>query len=135
MHTKFAEIPELVTLVAHDLTTQDLFACVQVSSQWHHIFVPFLWHTIDDYIFSWKRILYQCGDPGVLKVSGSLSDKLTDSDKNKDRDWLMHIFRKHGHHICDLTIHWPMILEAASTAALGDTGAGGGCLALRSRLI
>lgn len=92
MHEKLAEIPELVSLLSHYLTTQDLFTCVQVSSQWHHLFIPSLWHTVDDTTLVWKHILYQCGDPGIPIWCGLLDEKLTDADKNKDREWLMHVF-------------------------------------------
>ncbi|KAF9318222.1 hypothetical protein BG003_011616 [Podila horticola] len=133
MHKKFTEIPELVALVSGNLTIQDLFTCVQVSSQWHELFVPALWHTIDDTTRSWSHILYQCGDPGTLFCDPNLYSGLIDADKNKDREWLMSVFRKYGCHIRELTIHWPMVLEAASMTLLGKTGTGGsGCLALQS---
>ncbi|KAF9302997.1 hypothetical protein BGZ74_004515 [Mortierella antarctica] len=120
----FADIPELVVLLSRYLTTQDLFTCVRVSSQWYHLFVPFLWHTVDDSTPSWNHILYQCSDPGVQRWESYLGQTLTDVDKNKDREWLMHVFHKYGHHIRNLTIHWPMVLEAASKAS--------GCLTLQS---
>ncbi|KAF9296930.1 hypothetical protein BGZ74_010096 [Mortierella antarctica] len=88
----FAEIPELVTLVWCYLTAQDLLTCVQVSSQWHHTFIPSLWHTIDDTTLSWSHILYQCGDPGTHYYSPSVCLGLTYADKNKDREWLIHVF-------------------------------------------
>lgn len=134
MHKKFAEISELVALVSHYLTTQELFVCVQVSSHWHHTFIPFLWHTINDTTFSWNYILHQCGDPGIPTWTYHLDEKLIDADKNKDRDWLIHVFSKYGRHIRDLTIHWPMVLEAASMASLGDINSDGsdGLTTLRS---
>ncbi|KAG0012263.1 hypothetical protein BGZ82_002672 [Podila clonocystis] len=78
----FTGISELATLVSSFLTTPDLFACVQVSSQWHNLFISALWHTIDDTTLSWSHILYQCGDPEIRKCYPYLSEKLTDADKN-----------------------------------------------------
>ncbi|KAG0093909.1 hypothetical protein BGZ92_000024 [Podila epicladia] len=124
MYKKFAEIPELVTLVSRYLTTQDLFVCVRVSIQWHHLFIPFLWHTVNDTTLSWTHILYQRGNSGIRsRVRRKyMSCQENYSDKNKGRDWLMHIFRKYGHHSRNLTIHCPMVLEAASMVSLDDTG-------------
>ncbi|KAG0016760.1 hypothetical protein BGZ82_000968, partial [Podila clonocystis] len=53
------------------------------------------------------------------------SDNAKDSDKNKDRDWLMHNLCKYGHHIRNLAIHRPMVLEAASMVSSSETGTGG----------
>ncbi|KAI9238445.1 MAG: hypothetical protein BYD32DRAFT_413760 [Podila humilis] len=134
MHQELTEIPEILAHIARYSSPQDLFACVQVSFQWHQSFIPSLWHTIDDTTQSWSNILWQIGDPSARSTpwSDSLEDKAKDSDKNKDRDWLLQVFRKHARHIRNLTIHWPTVLEAASLASpLIDSGSSDG-LALRS---
>ncbi|KAG0034832.1 hypothetical protein BGZ81_002925 [Podila clonocystis] len=131
MHQRLAQIPEILEHIALCLGPQDLFACIQVSSQWHQTCLPALWHTIDDTTQSWSHILWYIGDPATSNPRFShLANTPKDSDKNKDRDWLHHIFRKYGCHIRELTIHWPMVLEAASMVSL-HSGSGGG-LALRS---
>lgn len=39
---KFADILELVALLAQHLCPQDLFVCVRVSTQWNKVFIPYL---------------------------------------------------------------------------------------------
>ncbi|KAG0009628.1 hypothetical protein BGZ81_003282, partial [Podila clonocystis] len=134
MIENFARIPELVGLLSRYLHPQDLFVCVQVSSQWHHEFIPFLWHTVDDTTLAWKSILWQCGDSATRSCYRHLDRRVKDSDKDKDREWLMHVFRKYGRHIRELSIHWPMVLEAASMSSQWHNGSdsGEGCVFLRS---
>ncbi|KAF9915714.1 hypothetical protein BGZ65_000614, partial [Modicella reniformis] len=50
-------IPELLDAVASYISPVDILACVQVNSRWNHYFIPLLWHTIDDDLHSWQRIL------------------------------------------------------------------------------
>lgn len=129
MHQRLAQLPEILEHIALYLGPQDLFACIQVSSQWHQVCIPSLWHTIDDVTQSWSHILWHIGDPAISNRGfNHLANGLKVSDKNKDRDWLHHIFCKYGQHIRDLTIHWPMVLESASMAS--QSGSGGG-LSLR----
>ncbi|KAF9292985.1 hypothetical protein BGZ74_011895 [Mortierella antarctica] len=96
MHKKFAEIPELLSHLSRFLSTQDLLSCVQVSSQWNHAFIPFLWRTIDDTSGSWSNILWHCEDPAARSKPwlSILGEKAKESDKNKDREWILHVFRK-----------------------------------------
>ncbi|KAG0348270.1 hypothetical protein BG005_011654 [Podila minutissima] len=116
MHKQPTEIPELLVHISRYLTTPALFACIQVSVQWHHAFIPSLWHTIDDTAHSWNNILWQCSDPAALSPIwlSNMDEKARDSDTNKDREWILHVFRKYGHHIRDLSVHWSMVLEAAN---------------------
>ncbi|KAG0267223.1 hypothetical protein DFQ27_009004 [Actinomortierella ambigua] len=45
-----------------------------------------------------------------------MSTGVRDSDSNKDRDWLLSVFQKYGHHIQELKFQCPLTLEAASLA-------------------
>ncbi|KAG0313407.1 hypothetical protein BG000_005896, partial [Podila horticola] len=110
------EIPELLVHISRYLTAPTLYACVQVCVQWHYAFIPSLWHTIDDTAYSWNNILWQCGEPAARSPIwlGNMDEKAKDSDSNKDRDWIINVFRKYGHHIRDLSVHWSMVLEAAN---------------------
>lgn len=107
MYQKLAEIPELLEHVSRYLRPQDLFACIQVSSQWHSIFIPSLWHIIND----GDRL---CDNPFWTIPN--------DSDKDQHCVWLKSIFLKYGRHVRDLTTHESHVVEAAS----------GACLALKS---
>lgn len=35
-----------------------------------------------------------------------------DYNKNKDHEWLHHIFKRYGRRMRVLTIHWPVVLKA-----------------------
>ncbi|KAF8928113.1 hypothetical protein BGZ52_003708, partial [Haplosporangium bisporale] len=73
MPQKLAEIPELLEHISRYLWPQDLLYCIQVSSQWHSIFIPSLWHTIDD---------------GDHLCDNPFWTILNDSDKDEHRIWL-----------------------------------------------
>ncbi|KAF9352812.1 hypothetical protein BGX26_009375 [Mortierella sp. AD094] len=93
-------MPEIISLFGQYLTPPDLFVCVQVCRLWHDILIPQLWHTIDDSLYSWPRII-----------------KMRDAEESvgdKDEDWIRSIFAKYGHHIRHLDIRWPFTIEAAS---------------------
>ncbi|KAG0285340.1 hypothetical protein BGZ97_007845, partial [Linnemannia gamsii] len=134
MKQDFLDIPELVTHLAPYLSPADLLSCVQLNSTWNTAFIPFLWRSIDDSTHSWGDILLQITNPRpqpqlpttrteeALETTPNTSfgvfapyiSRLRDSDYNKDRDWLFAIFEKYGHHIRQLKIQSPLILEAAS---------------------
>ncbi|KAI8362155.1 hypothetical protein B0O80DRAFT_435176 [Mortierella sp. GBAus27b] len=40
------EIPELMELVRSHLDNRDLATCLRVSTGWHELFLPLLWHRI-----------------------------------------------------------------------------------------
>ncbi|GJJ71490.1 hypothetical protein EMPS_03840 [Entomortierella parvispora] len=44
--TRAFDLPELTTLIAQFLPKENLLACIQVSRQWHHVFLPSLWQRI-----------------------------------------------------------------------------------------
>ncbi|KAG0093913.1 hypothetical protein BGZ92_000028 [Podila epicladia] len=94
MHKQPTEIPELLVHISRYLTTPALFACIQVSIQWHHAFIPSLWHTIDDTAHSWNNILWQCREPAALSAIwlSNMNEKTKESDTNKDREWILHVF-------------------------------------------
>ncbi|KAG0023219.1 hypothetical protein BGZ82_010800, partial [Podila clonocystis] len=99
----FAQLPELLVHLSRYLNSHNLVTCVQVSSQWHSAFIPFLWHTINETTF--------------------LSTKDSDLFKSsKGREWLVYLFRKYGHLIRNLAIRDPLVLEAASIASTPAEG-------------
>ncbi|KAG0311792.1 hypothetical protein BGZ97_011642, partial [Linnemannia gamsii] len=135
MKQAFVDIPELVTHLAPYLSPADLLSCVQLNSTWNTAFIPFLWRSIDDSIHSWGDILLQITNlrpqpqspatttekaiettPNNTPVGVRTFDisRHRDSDYNKDRDWLFAIFERYGHHIRELNIQSPLILEAVS---------------------
>ncbi|KAG0298914.1 hypothetical protein BGZ96_004221 [Linnemannia gamsii] len=98
LHTVFS-IPELVIPIGAYLHPPELLSCVQVCHQWNEDFIPFLWETVDDTLFSWRYILKQ--------------HDADDSKGDKDESWLRGIFAKHGHLIRHLSLSWKVIILAA----------------------
>ncbi|KAF9143148.1 hypothetical protein BG015_000524 [Linnemannia schmuckeri] len=121
MHDNMLDILELVALLAAYLSPHDLLACVQVNWLWNTTLIPILWHTIDDSTPSWDHIL-----------RGSGKDKDKDMDKGKSREWVLTVFYKYGRFIRNLSVSWPLVLEAVSLAAVAPrtttaaNGKGGG---------
>lgn len=97
-HAVFS-IPELVIAIEPHLDPSELFSCVQVCRQWNEAFIPFLWETVDDTLFSWRHILKQ--------------HDTDDSKGDKDENWLRSIFVKHGHLIRHLSLSWKVSILAA----------------------
>ncbi|KAF8928381.1 hypothetical protein BGZ47_001680 [Haplosporangium gracile] len=50
-------IVELLERIGAHLTPPDLLSCAQVSQHWNSVLIPYLWHTIDDRLYSWAYIL------------------------------------------------------------------------------
>ncbi|KAF9949577.1 hypothetical protein BGZ65_007219, partial [Modicella reniformis] len=97
-----------------------MFGFEGVNNQWNIQFIPKLWHTIDDSLQSWERILFTYhSDPNNLHVRSRLSawapSSITDG---KDEDWIRGIFAKYGHHIRRLKVHWIILVDAASTSGV-----------------
>ncbi|KAF9180693.1 hypothetical protein BGZ51_006042 [Haplosporangium sp. Z 767] len=111
VRSKF-DIPELLDQLAVYLAPPDLLVCVQVSHLWNVVFMPKLWHTINDRTCAWKRILQIC------------AEKPTREDRLECKEWLLCIFKKYGHHIRDLTMEWDIVILAATTC--------GSCVNLKS---
>ncbi|KAF9350770.1 hypothetical protein BGX26_011125 [Mortierella sp. AD094] len=102
--------PELVELFTLHLSPPDLLSCIQVNSHWHQLFIPALWHTIDDSLYSWNKFIAACfKEPATTK---------------ERQDNLFKLLEKYGQHIRHLTIHWDILAEAASVSAV--------CMNLRS---
>ncbi|KAF9904864.1 hypothetical protein EC991_002294 [Linnemannia zychae] len=118
MLEKILDIPELLAQLVVYLRPQDLFSCVQVSHQWNELFIPSLWHTIDDKTQSWGIILKLCTDPKTTQSFTLRVDpnRVRESDKNKDQEWVKAVFRKYSRYVRVLSIHWPLLLEAFSLA-------------------
>ncbi|KAK3808827.1 MAG: hypothetical protein JOS17DRAFT_796834 [Linnemannia elongata] len=140
MNQDFLDIPELVHHLSPYLSPADLLTCVQLNSTWNKAFIPFLWQSIDDSAQSWGNILCQITNPhpqppppaainAATEVTTTTAPEsspfgvpffdihkslVRDSDLTKDRDWLFTIFEKYGHHIRELKISHPLVLEAAS---------------------
>ncbi|KAF9924581.1 hypothetical protein FBU30_005499 [Linnemannia zychae] len=95
-------LPEIVALLGPYLKAPDLFSCIQVCHLWNDLLTPWLWHSIDDSLYSWPKILSAHKNP--------------ESQGNKDKEWIRTIFTKYGHHIRKLTTQWGVILEIAETS-------------------
>ncbi|KAF9120918.1 hypothetical protein BGW39_010990 [Mortierella sp. 14UC] len=96
-------IPDMLRLLAASyLAPPDLLACVQVSQAWNKEFIPHLWETIDDRLYSWPRILDR--------------HDARSSKHNKDKAWIRATFAKHAHHIRHLRVQWKVILTAVTYA-------------------
>ncbi|KAK3835699.1 MAG: hypothetical protein J3R72DRAFT_494001 [Linnemannia gamsii] len=137
MHVKVLDIPELAALLVRYLHPQDLLRCVQVNLYWNSLFIPFLWHTIDDSTPSWDTILQSCAGPNTTHSYYFKIDpaRVRESDKDKDQEWVRAVFRKYGRFIRVLSIHCPLVLEAVSLSIGGggsSSGDGCGCEALES---
>ncbi|KAG0216292.1 hypothetical protein B0O80DRAFT_524273 [Mortierella sp. GBAus27b] len=102
------DIPELQSILTSYLSPADLLACVQVNSQWNEYFIPKLWHTIDDRLQSWEKIL------GAIHSTGHAIPPVAEG---KDEDWIRRIFTKYGHHVRRLHLKWPLLVDA-----IGSTG-------------
>ncbi|KAK3835700.1 MAG: hypothetical protein J3R72DRAFT_451097 [Linnemannia gamsii] len=128
MQEKVLHIPELLHHTTSYLNPQDLFACIQVNHLWNQQCIPHLWHTIEDSTPSWDTILRKCADPESTDEHFLMIDpeRVRESDKDKDQEWVRGVFRKYGRFIRVLSIHWPMVLEAASLAFEGGDGGGNG---------
>ncbi|KAG0203703.1 hypothetical protein BGX33_008950 [Mortierella sp. NVP41] len=74
---------------------------------------PSLWRSIDDSTHSWPYILGQITNPRSPTTSNDTTNN-RDSDLDKDRDWLLVVFKKYGQHIRDLKIQCALVLDAAS---------------------
>ncbi|KAK5820895.1 hypothetical protein F5H01DRAFT_319938 [Linnemannia elongata] len=97
-HAVFS-MPELVISIEPHLDPPELLSCVLVCRQWNETFMPFLWETIDDTLFSWRHILKQ--------------HDTDDSKGDKDESWLRSSFVKHGHLIRHLSLSWKVSILAA----------------------
>jgi len=110
-------IQELVDIFASYLSPANLFVCVQVNRQWNRHFIPKLWHTIDDRLQSWDRILYTCHrHHDDFVANSSLSDDYPID--GKDQDWFRKIFSKYGQHIRKLNVGWLILVDAAASSGV-----------------
>ncbi|KAG0219504.1 hypothetical protein BGX33_002449 [Mortierella sp. NVP41] len=84
--TKVFELPELLTPIGSFLDPPDLLSCVQICRHWNQLFIPALWRTINDRLYSWPKIIEDLSvnpqDEGI-----------------KDETWFRDIYSKYGHHI------------------------------------
>lgn len=111
-------LPELLDLVSSYLTPADLLACIRVNRLWNQIFIPKLWHTIDDSLQSWRKILFACHSD---RSRSSIRIKLRNLGGSrvalgKDEAWVRGVFKKYGHHIRRLKLRWVILVDAASTS-------------------
>ncbi|KAG9064996.1 hypothetical protein KI688_002315 [Linnemannia hyalina] len=90
---------DAVIAIGPHLNPPEFSSCVRVCRQWNKTFVPFLWETVDDTLFSWRHILKQ--------------HDADDSKGDKDEGWLRSIFVKHGHLIRHLSLSWKVSILAA----------------------
>ncbi|KAF9144397.1 hypothetical protein BGX30_012971 [Mortierella sp. GBA39] len=104
-------LPELLVSLGPFLTAQDLYSSIRVNHLWNTFLVPFLWHSIDDRLFSWPAIL----------------NRVHDDEVDDEPNTLQVLFEKYGHHIHHLSLTWLTTLQAASAATT--------CTQLRSLLV
>ncbi|KAF9129162.1 hypothetical protein BGW39_004430 [Mortierella sp. 14UC] len=111
------QIPELLLLMAPYWTRPDLYACIRVCRLWHISLSPYLWHTIDDRLHAWPRIL-------------STHDIYT-SPGVKGYFRILSAFTRYGHHIRHLRLSWRVMIDVAfvtgvctrlETLATGNVG-------------
>ncbi|KAF8948254.1 hypothetical protein BGZ47_005888 [Haplosporangium gracile] len=103
MPTKAFHLPELLDLIGNDFNTQDLLSCVQVCRVWNQHFIPVLWATIDDKLYSWSTILWRFSSPSPASI-------------RDDNPSLNNVFTTHGKHIRHLTAGWAVTITTASIA-------------------
>ncbi|KAK3842592.1 MAG: hypothetical protein J3R72DRAFT_474661 [Linnemannia gamsii] len=105
-------LPELTPLIAAHLTPPDLAACSRVSRLWNDAFTPSLWHTFDDRLYNWSRIVK---DP---------DDGDSDSCYEEALDRARQVIQKYGHHIHHLSVEsWVMTNVVAEIGrACGGAG-------------
>ncbi|KAF9546167.1 hypothetical protein EC957_010153 [Mortierella hygrophila] len=103
MPTRAFYLPELLDLIGNDLNTRDLLSCVQVCRVWNQHFMPTLWATIDDKLYSWPKIL-------------SRSSPLASGFLHGNNSRLNNVFIKHGRHIRHLTAGWATTITSISSA-------------------
>ncbi|KAF9910536.1 hypothetical protein EC991_006354 [Linnemannia zychae] len=113
-------IPEILHATATHLQAPDLLSCIQVSHLWYNTFLPQLWHTIDDRIYSW---------PAILPVYDS-----QDALGKQDETWLRAIFTKHGHLIRRLVVSWKILIDITSTLPAPVRG-GSGCVNVQELVV
>ncbi|KAF9366606.1 hypothetical protein BGX34_000074 [Mortierella sp. NVP85] len=102
-------IPELLDFISFYLSPADLLTCVQVNSQWHHVFIPKLWHTIDDTQNSWKRVLLGCQNRNLTSLLLTVTKKEL---------CLRRAFTKYGHFIRRLRVHSSLLVDIASFSGM-----------------
>ncbi|KAI8363742.1 hypothetical protein B0O80DRAFT_421431 [Mortierella sp. GBAus27b] len=88
-------IPEVLGLLSPYLSPDDLYVCVQVNSEWNRFFIPKLWHTINDWYPSWRKVL---------------------TADHEDENRLQEVFAKYGHHIRRLFIHKAILIDVAAAS-------------------
>ncbi|KAK3840288.1 MAG: hypothetical protein JOS17DRAFT_726652 [Linnemannia elongata] len=97
------QIPELLLLMAPHWTHKDLNVCIQVCRTWHQALTPFLWHTIDDRLLGWPRIL----------ASHDTFTRSSSSPGLKGYFWILSGFNRYGHLIRHLRLSWRILVDIA----------------------
>ncbi|KAF8932708.1 hypothetical protein BGZ47_011234 [Haplosporangium gracile] len=95
-------IPEIIDHIASFLTPPDLLKAILVSHEWNLFFTPRLWHTIDDYLYAWPRIL------------GTKESKNMDIPQVKEL--AQTIIMKYHRHIRHLHIGSTILVDAAAAS-------------------
>ena len=83
------------------LSTPDLHSCVLVCRVWHQTFIRFLWHTVDDRLHTWPRIL------------SAYDVVVTTSPGLKGYFQILAGFTRYGHYIRHLRLSWRILIVIA----------------------
>lgn len=101
--TRLLFLPEIIEVLTISLARRDLFRCIQVCRAWYTLFTPYMYIAINDHHHNWSKILGKFSLP-----------QTTPNEKNED--WLLGLFRKHGHHVRQLQAYWCVTLNAIAAA-------------------
>ncbi|KAF9922212.1 hypothetical protein FBU30_007698 [Linnemannia zychae] len=99
----WTQIPEIILLVAPYWSVPDLGVCIRVCRVWHQVCAPILWHTIDDRLYAWPRIL-------------STHDVTALSKPVRDYIRILSGFTRYGSLIRHLRVSWRVMIDIAFTA-------------------
>ncbi|KAF9088032.1 hypothetical protein BGX29_000491 [Mortierella sp. GBA35] len=106
--TRVFELPELLAPIESYLGPPDLFRCIQVCRLWNQLFIPVLWETVDERLYSWYKVLRRrYGYPAILT-------KGVRNNKETSDNWIKTIYTRHGQHIRQLSLEWPYAITGAS---------------------
>ncbi|KAG0341933.1 hypothetical protein BG004_005850 [Podila humilis] len=102
-------IPEILGIVALSLSQEDRGRCAQVSSYWHSVFQPALWHTFDDTVAPWDTII-----PLAAKVQTHYGPP--PDNRGRDEHWVRSVLANNIKYIRHLTLEHVLAHEIICTS-------------------